>query len=147
MPRSPSPLVAWPIKPQRLSELLEPVGTDLLRVAWATWLKQPSTAPISVTWTPHTKGHVGGGLGDPGVTVWVRPVDRSDHQRVRDAVEAQVVPALLAWIQDAFVAGDAWKLTHHERVWFYLDDGLTAQDRDGFHYGAMSNRGAGSQKP
>ena len=140
MPRSPSPLVAWFIKPQRLSELLEPVRTDLLRVAWVTWLKQPSTAPVSVTWTPNTKGHVGAGFGDPGVTVWVRPVDRSDHHRVRDAVEAQVVAALLAWIQDALVAGDGWKLMHHERVWFYLDGGFTAQDRDGFHYSEMEQQ-------
>lgn len=137
MPRSPSPLVAWPIKPQCLAELLEPVGTGLLRTAWATWLKQPSQAPISVIWTPTTKGQVGGGFGEPGVTVWVRPVDRSDHQRVRSAVEAQVIAELVAWIQDAFVAGDAWKLTHHERAWFYLNGSFTAQDRDGFHRAKM----------
>jgi hypothetical protein len=137
VPRSPSPLVTWPVKAHQLAEIVESSGTDLVRIVWASWLKQPSSRPLSVTWTPNAKGAIGGGFGEAGLTIWVRPVDRADPERLRAMLATAVVPELLAWIKSALEAGEAWQGTHHERTWFCEAGSLTAQDRDGFHRAEM----------
>lgn len=139
MPPPPSPMVAWPVRPQRLAQLLgDTFGAASVRIVWATWMKQPGVLPLRTTWTPDTTGFIGSGFGEFGATIFIEPVQRAQHRVICAQLEAEAIPALVGWLHDALRSHPAWQLSHHERAWFYVDGRVSVQDRDGFHQEAPS---------
>ena len=125
-----APGLVWPVRSQDLGSALGEIR-DQVQVVWVSWIKQPSTSPIAATWAPlqdvmpnHPSTH-------RGLMVWIYPIAKQDHQRVREVVRTAVLPDLVRWCADAVAAPEGWTLTRHSRRWSLNGDTATATEQEG----------------
>jgi hypothetical protein len=114
-----APDLVWPVRARDLRSALVDV-VDLVDLSWVHWKKQASTTPIAADWPPLT-----------GLTVWIYPVAKRDHQAVRAIVDEQVLPDLARWCRNALRAPEGWQLMRHERRWSITGETITANERQG----------------
>ena len=102
------------------------------------WQREASPRVLSVSWEPERPSIIGAEPGG-GACIWVPPVDRAEVHVIRPLVLLQVLPEATAWLEEAFVAGNAWQASRHERNWQFLSGRVEHRDRDGIE--ALSDPG------
>jgi hypothetical protein len=125
------PGLAWPTKASTIAAALGPIA-DQIHVAWMTWERR-ATNPLQASWEPRDAPVIGG-IAGRGATLWVGPVDRSDLDVIRRAVDETILGAATRWFIEALAAGEAWQSSRHERRWSVAPDGtVTTHDDHGMH--------------
>jgi hypothetical protein len=129
MPKGLPPGLAWPVKPMLVASTLGALA-DEVDVAWMRWNRKPSSAPLSVDWSPTMSEGIGALPGN-GATLWIAPIARADAELVRTLVADQLLPEARAWLEQALAAGEAWQSSRHERRWTIVHGKVESHDRDG----------------
>ena len=100
-------------------------------MVWLFWIKQPTTVPITASWAPLVSGMADRPEAHHGLKVWIYPIAKHEHLRVREVVQSKVVPDLVHWCRDALAAPEGWTLMRHERRWSLSGDTVRTRDREG----------------
>ncbi|OKJ16277.1 hypothetical protein AMK19_08260 [Kitasatospora sp. CB01950] len=90
------------------------------------WLTQESGELLAVEWLPEQRGNYGGGTHPKlweTFMIWVSPLPSARRAAARQALRAEALPALAAWIAAARNAPEGWRAARHSRSWQVGDDG------------------------
>jgi hypothetical protein len=121
------------VYPVRGSDLREALGeaTNHLELVWLFWVKQPTVTPVRASWAPLVNVMADRPEPHHRLKVWIYPISKQDHQRVRSVIAADALPDLGRWCRAALAAPEGWKLMRHERRWSLDGNTATAQEREG----------------
>ncbi|MFD7640845.1 hypothetical protein ACFV4P_09330 [Kitasatospora sp. NPDC059795] len=89
------------------------------------WLARGDGELLAVEWLPERRGNYGGTHPHLWETfkIWVSPLPSARRAAARQALRAEALPALAAWIAAARNAPEGWRAARHSRSWRVGDDG------------------------